>query len=67
VAALGSRIILKKLISLGLLAILGLLLVGCDSGTGNVQSAEKNAQDMKEFNDKALQENPPPPGEGPGN
>lgn len=38
---------------------------GCAPQEGDVNSAEKNAKEMKEFNDAKMKENPPPPGEGP--
>lgn len=54
----------------GILALLlGLALaVGCTAGAGpSDQSVQDTDKAWKENNEKAMQENPPPPGEGPGN
>lgn len=52
-----------------LLALLGFVLVGCsgDGGGATAESANEKAAMEKQANEKALKDNPPPPGEGPGN
>lgn len=56
---------MKKLLALLLLATSLFVLAGCPSGEGNEKAATDEGVKMKEFNEKAMKENPPPPGEGP--
>ncbi|MGE0001857.1 MAG: hypothetical protein AB7F50_08860 [Fimbriimonadaceae bacterium] len=42
--------------------------IGCSAGSGPSDQAIQNTDEAwKANNEKAMEENPPPPGEGPGN
>ncbi len=59
---------MKKALLLVMAASITLLALGCNSQGGTNADRASEFSDMeKRVNAKALKDNPPPPGEGPGN
>lgn len=59
---------MRKLLSLLLASTIAVLAIGCAGQDGTSGDRAGQIADMeKRVNEKALKDNPPPPGEGPGN